>query len=403
MKKSLLLFSFFIIISNSFSQDNESGYWDNSRATYKTIKLAYDKKTWVRTDELPIGTTEIMYRITLLNDKQELLESLSSLVNKIPPNQYSTSVAIATTLASKVVSNDLCKFSIFNTYDDAQNYYKTGNYQTACYSYPNSLHQYAGRFSIENSDCLNSETRYLWFGFKNKNEVNIITDETIVLEVIPWVNKKASTGWSLEFKQKIIDVLKENDVVKKLSDPDKFSDCVLNKLEENYTVQDFKQLTFTERTQISNQYIKLCFDETGETDKVYEKASDKANSLIKNKKYSDAIKYLLDIIDNKKATIRDYSNIGYCYLITKQFLKSIKYLKIGESIDETDLSIKLNLAHAYLFSDDIENAKAIYAKYKKQNINENVSWIDAIQKNFDDFKSAGLTSEYLNEVLNIIR
>lgn len=402
MKKTCLLISLLTVLNVLFSQDNETGYWDFSRATNKTIKLPFDKKTWIRTDELPIGTTEVMYRITLLNDKQKLLESLASLLNKVPANQYTSTASVATTFASKIVSNDLCKFSIFTTYEDAQNYYKTGNYQTACYIHLNTVHQYASRFSVENSDCLNQETRYLWFGFKNKNEINMFTDENIVLEVIPWVDKKASRGWTLEIKQSVIDNLKQNKVVKKLSDPDKYCDCVLNKLEENYTVQDFRQQTFTEQTQITNEYIKLCLDETGETDKIYEKASDKANALINNKNYSDAIKYLLDIIENKKATIRDYCNIGYCYLITKQYLKSIKYLKMGEAMDETDLSIKLNLAHAYLFNDEIDKAKSLYTKYKKQNIDENTSWIDAVKKSFEDFKNTGLTSEYLNEILNII-
>jgi hypothetical protein len=46
----------------------------------------------------------------------------------------------------------------------------------------------------------------------------------------------------------------------------------------------------------------------------------------------------------------DYNGLGYSFLITKQFGKAIKALKEGENIDNTELAIKLNLAHAYLLN-----------------------------------------------------
>jgi hypothetical protein len=47
----------------------------------------------------------------------------------------------------------------------------------------------------------------------------------------------------------------------------------------------------------------------------------------------------------------------------------VKLLNIeGENIDNTELMIKLNLAHAYLLNGDYRAAKSIYKEYQNQNI-----------------------------------
>jgi hypothetical protein len=38
--------------------------------------------------------------------------------------------------------------------------------------------------------------------------------------------------------------------------------------------------------------------------------------------------------------------------LTKQYGKAIKFLKEGEKLDGTELLVKLNLAHAYLFNNE---------------------------------------------------
>jgi hypothetical protein len=40
--------------------------------------------------------------------------------------------------------------------------------------------------------------------------------------------------------------------------------------------------------------------------------------------------------------------------MTKQYGKAIKFLKEGEKQDDTELLVKLNLAHAYLMNDELE-------------------------------------------------
>jgi hypothetical protein len=56
-------------------------------------------------------------------------------------------------------------------------------------------------------------------------------------------------------------------------------------------------------------------------------------------------------------------------------LKTIQTLKEGENIDNTELMIKLNLAHAYLLNGDYRAAKSIYKEYQNQNITTSLSWV----------------------------
>lgn len=65
----------------------------------------------------------------------------------------------------------------------------------------------------------------------------------------------------------------------------------------------------------------------------------------------------------------------------------------GEKLDDTELLIKLNLAHVYLVSNNYSDAKAIYKKYQDQNVTNNVSWKDKTKADFALFEKAGLPSK----------
>jgi hypothetical protein len=54
-------------------------------------------------------------------------------------------------------------------------------------------------------------------------------------------------------------------------------------------------------------------------------------------------------------------------------------LKEGENIDNTELMIKLNLAHAYLLNGDYRAAKSIYKEYQNQNITTSLSWVQKLK------------------------
>lgn len=55
----------------------------------------------------------------------------------------------------------------------------------------------------------------------------------------------------------------------------------------------------------------------------------------------------------------ELNNLGWYLLFLKEFALAKKYLKQGIKADQHDLYLWGNLAHAYLLSNDLEQAKTI--------------------------------------------
>lgn len=81
-KKIFFLLLISISVSSVFAQ--KDGYWDKERAFKKEIVVSARDRIVVKTDDLPVGTTEVVFRITLLDDNQQLAGSLVSVLKSIP-------------------------------------------------------------------------------------------------------------------------------------------------------------------------------------------------------------------------------------------------------------------------------------------------------------------------------
>jgi predicted Zn-dependent protease len=113
-----------------------------------------------------------------------------------------------------------------------------------------------------------------------------------------------------------------------------------------------------------------CISEKGISKRIYNDLRIKALNFAKKGEYGRVIDLYARIINDKKGTAIDFSTIGFAFIMTKQYGKAIKFLKEGEKQDDTELLVKLNLAHAYLMNDELRNAKSIYKAYRSQNIND---------------------------------
>jgi hypothetical protein len=75
-----IVFLLFASIFISFAQ--QDGYWDKERATTKEVIVSARDRIVIKTDDFPVGTTELIYRITLLDDNQKIANSLVSLLKQ---------------------------------------------------------------------------------------------------------------------------------------------------------------------------------------------------------------------------------------------------------------------------------------------------------------------------------
>ena len=77
-KKLYFILSLFVVIGST--AQSKDGYWDNIRTTNETIILKAGEKKFIKSAKFPEGTTEVVYRITMLDDNQKISSSLVSVL-----------------------------------------------------------------------------------------------------------------------------------------------------------------------------------------------------------------------------------------------------------------------------------------------------------------------------------
>ena len=395
--KKIALFLLITSSVNTFAQ--KDGYWDKERATTKEIILSAGDRITLKTEDLPVGTTEIVYRITLLDENQQMANSLVSVLKAIPdPYGIGQGSAGAVFLMSKISGDDTCTYALFTSNDNAKKYVEDGKTDKSCYAQVDPVSKDAKRLSLDKSSCLGENISTIWFGFHSKNWV---LNQKIVLEVVPWVDTKLNRGWNQDNKNEIISLCKTSTMAQKMANSDDFCVCILDKIIKQYRYSEFQKLLPIEKNKVYKDFGNACYGDADISKNVYNDLRNQASTLIKAQKYNEAIPKLNTIINDGKATALDYSSIGYCYILTKQYAKAIKALKEGEKLDDTELLVKLNLAHVYLVSDDYSEAKAIYKKYQTQNVTDSLSWKEKTKQDFTVFQKAGLPSGDFEKILKL--
>jgi len=392
---------FVLIISLSFESvfSQQDGYWDKDRATTKEIIVSARDRIVIKTDDFPVGTTEVVYRITLLDENQQMASSLVSVLKSIPdPTGISQGSAGAVFLLSKISGADKCKYAIFSNSTLATAYQENGKIEKACWVQNEPVSKDAKRLSIDKSSCLQPNSSTMWFGFESKNW---IMKQKIILEVVPWVDAKLSRGWNLENRKLILNQCTKTEQAKKIPNSDEYCVCILEKLQKEYKFQEFQKLLTIEKSKVYKDFGNSCFNETGASNAIYVALRNQASDFVKKGKYGDAIAKLLTIINDGKATVADYNTIGNSFIFTRQYGKAIKFLKEGEKLDDFELLIKLNLAHAYLLNNNYKLAKTIYKKYQSQNVTDNLSWSQKVKQDFEAFRKAGLPSGDFDRILRL--
>ncbi|SHN01278.1 tetratricopeptide repeat protein [Flavobacterium xinjiangense] len=397
--KYFIFFILFLVSMNTvFSQ--KDGYWDKARATTEEITVSARGRIIIKTQDFPEGTTELVYRITLLDKNQQMAGSLVSVLKAIPdPTGISQGSAGAVFILSKIFGDDKCKYAIFSSADLATKYKADGKTDDACLVQDTPVSKDAKRLSAEKSACMKSNSGNLWFGFESKNW---IMNQKIILEVVPWVDNKLSRGWTVVNRKSIIDQCKTSNMAQKMTNSDDFCVCILDKIQFKYKFKEFQKLLPMERSKAFKDFGNSCFGETSLSKGVYDDLRKQATLFTKLGKQGDAIMKWSTIINDGKATALDYNAIGNSYILTKQYGKAIKFLKEGEKLDDSELLIKLNLAHAYLLNDNYSSAKAIYKQYQSQNVTDSLSWTEKVKLDFETFKKMGIKNDDFERIVKVL-
>lgn len=391
---------FVLLLITTLACAQTDGYWDKERATSKQVVVKARDRIIIPLDALPEGTTEIVYRITLLDENQQLSSSLVSILKAIPdPTGISQGSAGAIFLLSKITGNDECKYAIFSTKEKALAYKKDGISEKACLYQNNPINKDARRITIDGTTCFQNNA--MWFGFESKNW---LLNQKIVLEVVPWVDAKLSRGWNIAHKQELIDVVQNLKIYKALNKKEEFSACYLETATKKYTYKEYKSLLGIELKKDSDAIVEACILQTGETAKLVNLIRNRAAVAFESGQYQSAIDIIqTEIINANKAVAMDYFSLGDYFLLTKQFTKAEETYHKGIAIDPNEINLKLELAHLYLFTDRVSEAKEIHKTYKNQNVFPTITWKQQVENDFEVFKKYGLPNKNFKKILRILK
>lgn len=396
-------FFYYISLLFTFSLSaQQTGYWDKARVTSKEITLGAGNRVVVKSEDFPKGTTEIIYRITLLDDNQQLATSLVSLLKSVPdPSGISQGSAGAVFLVSKISGDDKCTYALFSSEEAAVKYKNSDEVEGFCFNQITPLSKEAKLLSIENSKCLKANTQNIWFAFESQNW---IMNQKIVLEIVPWVDYKLSKGWSQESKKSILDLCKTSDLAELMDNSNDFCVCILDQFMQKYTFSEYQKLLAVEKSKNYKDFGAKCLSNKPENQSILNSIRVNSFQHFNNRKYDKAIRLLhVGLIDNGNGKVADYNALATYYLYSKQYGKAIKYLKEAEKMDDSELLVQLNLAHAYLLNDQYSEAKALHRKYKNSNVSATEDWKNRAKTDFDEMKKAGIKSEDFDKILKLIQ
>jgi hypothetical protein len=379
---------------------NPSGYWDNIRTTNETISLKAGEKKYIKSTEFPEGTTEIVFRITLLDDNQKLTSSLVSILKAIPdPSGISQGTAGAIFLASTITGSDKCKYAIFTNENDAKNYVYKKTINNACINQETPVNKDA-KVLNQKSSCLTSGTKNLWIAFESDNWV---MSEQIIVEIVPWVDYVASSGWNNENKNKLMADVQNQPFVKNLENKDLFLGNFIATFTKKYRFSDYQKLLNVEKLIAIDSVSQESLKASGQLSSYLNFIREEAKMLNVSKKPDEAIaKMQTEILAKNLATDKDYGLLGNLYLATKQFLKAEEYLQKAIKLNPTEIGYQLKLAHVYLFTDRISEAKDIHKKHKGNSLGNLQTWKQQTEFDFKQFEQNGFDTSNFKKILRIL-
>lgn len=382
-----------------YAQSND-GYWDNIRSTNETIILEAGKRKAIKSADFPAGTTEVVFRISLLDDNQKISSSLVSLLKAIPdPSGVSQGTAGAVFLLSTITGEDKCKFFVFTNENDALQFEKLATVKSACFAQEAPVNK-AAKLLSEDSKCMLANPKNLWFAFESDNWV---MKQKIVLEVVPWVDNNLKSGWSAQAKKELLKTIEKSDVVIKVANKDLFLGTFLTALTKKYTYADYQKLLAVEKTKVTETLMEESLVASGQLNSYLESLRKEAQQLCFSNKTQEAILSIQkEIIDKKRAKAADYGLLGSLYLSSKQFVKAEEAFLKAVALDKSELNFQLQLAHVYLFNDQLGKAKDLHKKYQNNHLSDGKSWAEQTKADFQQFEKNEFDTSHFKKILRLL-
>ena len=391
---------FLLLLITQFTFAQKDGFWDKERAFTKEIKLSSGNRTLVKIDDLPEGASEFVFRILLIDENGKITTSLASILKAIPdPTGISQGTAGAIVLTNSLSGDDTCVYGIYTSEKAGNQFLIDGKLETACYFIKEAVNKDSKVISIKNTKCFENAPN-IWFAFENKNWV---MSTKIVLEVVSWVDHNASRGWNATTKKELLAEAEKLATVKMVTNKNNYLATFLKVFAAKYKYSEYKQLLAIEKMNVMQSIATESLAQSGELQNYLDKIRGTSFELFKKGKSDEAIALIQkEIIEKKYAKDNDFSALGDIYLFNKQFVKAEEQYKKAIEKNSSELQYQLKLAHVYMFSNKVGEAKDIHKLYKDNNISANKSWINQTKSDFEDFEKRGFPADNFKKILRIL-
>jgi tetratricopeptide (TPR) repeat protein len=240
----------------------------------------------------------------------------------------------------------------------------------------------------------------VYFAFESDNWV---LNQTIVLEIVPWVDVNLSRGWNASSKLELLTLCKSQKIYPLLTKKEAYSAQFIEKITQKYTRKEFSNLIAVEKNQYVATLSEQIVTKIGEIEVLHNQIRQNANNAFLKGDTEEAITLLKnELFAKNKAAAIDYYYLSRYYLMFKQFDKAEKICNEGLNLDPSEILLQLQLAHIYLFTERLDLAKVIHSKYKNQNINASTNWKTQTENDFLLFEKYNFPNHDFKKIIRIV-
>jgi uncharacterized protein YecT (DUF1311 family) len=177
-----------------------------------------------------------------------------------------------------------------------------------------------------------------------------------------------------------------------------------NSLENPTDVADREVLKMTQaRTEQFKQWLEKLKSDRKYNPIEAETYSDRADAEAKEKRYDAAVQDLQKAIALDPKNGEYYNDLGWYQLFNRKPRESTAAsLKALELSPDDAVLIKGNLAHAYLFDNQFDKAKALYLENRDARIDDERTFKQAVLDDFKEFEDAGITHPDMEKIKSLL-
>jgi predicted Zn-dependent protease len=158
-------------------------------------------------------------------------------------------------------------------------------------------------------------------------------------------------------------------------------------------------LSVTEQKSVIEKYEEPSLLAVGLPTKYNDYWCAKAKEIANKGNFDEAIILVNEKVVSKSSVKAIHLNaLAELYIDSNQFVKALQTLQNATNLDPSELKVKLNLAHAYMFMNEVSKAKEIHKKYMNQNISAKQTWKNKAINDLDRFKKSNLPQDNIQKI-----